>query len=254
MTDFHRNIFYCYSGFQQPDQDRERQLENNTTKSLINTLEFCNPKVSIKFLAWLGITTKEPAKFELQKVTIGEGKIRTRSQLLLLGLVPHKEDSVLCFELKGPVAGVSCPDAWIYGDDYVVLLESKVSGSLEANQMQCHYQKLKVDTKKNPRYEVRTWAEVHQFFAGILPELSGKDEWIVKQFTKYMEWNSMTEFIGVEQGIFDYFVTHDDEDSRRWVRDTMHSFAKKIKTRLQAFNSFYQDYDMGTIRLEDTYC
>jgi hypothetical protein len=68
---------------------------------------------------------------------------------------------------------------------------------------------------------------VHQFFAGILPELGGKDEWIVKQFTKYMEWNSMTEFIGVEQGVFDYFVTHDDEDSRRWVRDTMHSFAKK---------------------------
>ncbi len=254
VTDFHHNIFYYYRGSQQSDQDRERQFENNTTKALINTLEYCNPKVVIKFLAWLGITATEPIKFELQKVTIGEGKIHTKPQRLLLGLVPRKEDTTLCFELKGPVKGDSCPDAWLYGNDYIVLLESKVSGSLETNQMQFHYQKLKVDTEKQPRFEVRTWAEVHQFFIDFLPELSAKDEWIVRQFTKYLEWNAMTEFIGFEQGIFDYFVTDDDEDSRRWVRDTMHSFAKKIKTRLQAFNSFYQDYDMGTIRLEDTYC
>lgn len=37
MTDFHRNIFSYYKGASQPEQDREQQLEDNTTKALVNT-------------------------------------------------------------------------------------------------------------------------------------------------------------------------------------------------------------------------
>ena len=64
----------------------------------------------------------------------------------------------------------------------------------------------------------------------------------------------MAEFTGLEEGIFDFFVTHDDEDTRRWVRDTMQSFAEKIQARLWAFDSFYEDYDPGTLRLKDDHC
>ena len=258
MTDFHHNIFYYYRGAQRSNRERERQLEDNTTKALINTLEHCSPTVVLKFLDWLGITAAGPAKFELQKASIGTGKIWGRSQRLLLGLVPSKGASDPCDELDGTAVATkedSRPDAWLYGDDFIVLLESKVAGSLELDQMQRHYQKLRVGMEGQPRCEVRTWAEVHQFFVGILPELCGKDKWIVEQFTQYLEGIGMAEFAGLEQEIFDYFITHDDEEERQRVRGIVQSFAEKILDGLQAFDSsFYQSYDVGQLQLKDKYC
>ena len=61
MADFHHNIFYYYRGALLSDQDRERQLENNTTKTLVNTLSHCSPVVSEQFLDWLGIKTTKPS-------------------------------------------------------------------------------------------------------------------------------------------------------------------------------------------------
>ena len=261
MTDFHRNIFYYYRGAEQPDQTLDRQLENNTTKALINTLEYCDCKVVIAFLRSLGIRTTKPIKFELQKKTIGKGKIKTRAQRLLLGILPsaankedtNKQDTNICSGVETQVRVDSCPDAWIYGDDFVVLIESKVTGPLEKNQMRLHFQKLEMGGRK-PRYTELSWAEVHQLFHRLLPGLRDKDKLIVEQFTKYLEANSMAGFVGFEQEVFDYFVTHDDEDSRRWVRDAVASFADEVKGRMQAFDSFYEDCDKGVLRLQDEEC
>jgi hypothetical protein len=255
MTDFHHNIFYYYRGAQRSDRDYARQLEDNTTKALLNTLENCGRAVAFKFLEWLDIATTGRVTFELQKTTIGEGKIRSKSQRLLLGLVPSKRTGDSGGELgESIIEGESRPDAWLYGDNFVVMLESKVVGSLEPDQMQRHSQKLRVGTERQPRCEIRSWAEVHQFFVRILPELSGKDKWIVQQFAQYLEWSGMTEFTGFEEGIFVFFVTHEDEDTRKWVRDTMQSFAEKILAQLGKFDSFYQGYDLGRLHLKDEGC
>ena len=261
MTDFHHNIFYYYRGAKQSDQDRDRQLENNTTKTLINTLEHCSSKVVVEFLKWLDIAATGKAKFELQKETIGERRIRRKSQRLLLGLVSDKGQNTVCAELEGPAERGSRPDAWLYGKDYVVLIESKVGDvPLELNQMRCHFQKLQIGGNQQPRCEVRTWAEVHRFFIGILPNLSDKDKWLVEQFTQYLEWNSMTEFTGFEEEMFDFFVTHDDEDTgtKKWVRDTMQAFANKILNGtdgLRSFNdAFYRDNHVGNLGLNDDHC
>jgi hypothetical protein len=230
-------------------------LEDNTTKALINTLESCGRAVALEFLDWLGIAATGRVKFELQKTTIGEGKIRSKSQRLLLGLVPSKRPGDSGGELGGSIVErESRPDAWLYGDDFVVVLESKVVGSLEPDQMQRHCQKLRVGTHREPRCEVRSWAKVHQFFVGILPELSGKNKWVAQQFVQYLEWIGMTEFTGFEEGNFVFFVTHEDEDTRRWVRDTMQSFADKILVQVKELDPFYQDYDPGRLRLKDEGC
>jgi hypothetical protein len=133
MADFHHNIFYYYRGAQQSDQERERQLEDNTTKALVNTLEHCSRTIAIKFLRdLLGIVVAEPVRpeFELQKASISKGEIGNKSQRLLLGIVPTKETMDPCTELGKTVVGEgdSRPDAWIYGDNFVVLVESKVEG------------------------------------------------------------------------------------------------------------------------------
>ena len=258
MTDFHHNIFYYYRGAKQSDLDVDSQLEDNTTKALINTLENCSTKVVVEFLKWLGIEAAGKAKFELQKKTIGGMRIRPKPQRLLLGLVDKGENAV-CAEWEA-AEGDSRPDAWIYGQDYVVLIESKVgSASLDPSQMQCHFQKLQTDARQRPRFEVRTWAEVHRFFVGLLPGLSDQDKWLVEQFTQYLEWNSMTEFTGFEEGMFDFFVIRDDEYAvtKEWVRSTMKAFADKILNGTDGMrvfdDAFYRECHLGQIRLNNDY-
>ncbi len=258
MTDFHHNIFYYYRGAKQSNLDVDPQQEDNTTKALINTLEHCSSQVVVEFLKWLDIAADGKVKFELQKKTIGEWKIRRRSQRLLLGLVSDKGQNTICAELEGPAEGNSRPDAWLYGENYVVLIESKVGNApLELKQMRCHFQKLQTGANQQPRCEVRTWAEVHQFFIGILSKLSDQDKWLVEQFTQYLEWNNMTEFTGFEKGMFDFFVTREDEDTstKKWVRDTMQAFADKVLNvteGLRSFNdTFYRDYNVGNLGLTD---
>lgn len=50
-VDLHHNLFYSYRGASIDDADRERQLENNLTRALINTLELGGETVWRPFLA-----------------------------------------------------------------------------------------------------------------------------------------------------------------------------------------------------------
>lgn len=67
MTDFHRNIFSYFKGVSEAEQDRDRQLENNTTKALVNTLEHCPPHVVTAFLNWLDISPPHKIAYAQQK-------------------------------------------------------------------------------------------------------------------------------------------------------------------------------------------
>jgi hypothetical protein len=253
MTDFHHNIFHYYRGAKGSDKDRERQLEDNTTKALINTLEYCDPKVAMKFLGWLRVVSTGEIKFELQKKTIGEGLISRKQQRILLAIIPSHLNHETHIEPADLQAGESRPDAWISGDDYVIIIESKVAGNLEPQQKQDHLRKLKVGTIR-PRYEERTWDEVHRFFMGLLAELSGRSKWIVEQFIDYLEGIGMAEFTGFENEIFDYFFWHNDEEARKWVRDTFRSFSNMVHLELKSFDSFYEDYDVGNLHIKDEHC
>ncbi len=262
MTDFHHNIFYYYRGPQQAKEQAkqgasyDQQLENNTTKALINTLKHCSPTVAMKFLEWLGITAIGKVEVALQKRTIGTEKIRRTSQRLLLGLVDKPEENAdsICTKLAGAINGDSLPDAWLYGEDFVVLIESKVGkDSLKQDQMQYHFRKLGTNTSQPPKCQVRTWAQVHQFFVKIVPELKDKNKWLVEQFIQYLEWKGMTEFTGFEEGMFEFFV-HDEKeaDTKKWIRDTMGLFAKEVLKGLQALNAgFYKDYHVGNFGTGD---
>lgn len=240
MADYHHNIFYYYTGAKQSVHSREQQLENNTTKALINTLEHCNSQVVIEFLRWLGITATEPVEFELQKATISKGDVESKSQRLLLGLTPSRVGNEFWTELATPVSDGSLPDAWIYGSDYIVLIESKTAGNLDPGQTQRHFQKLRAWKDQQPMCKVRTWAEVHRFFRTLLDKLVDKDRWIVGQFTQYLEGIGLAEFTGFAPEVFDNFIARSDEDARQRVRGTMASFAEKIVDRLR---SAAQDFD-----------
>jgi hypothetical protein len=260
VTDFHHNIFYYYRGPQQANPEQyDQQLEDNTTKALANTLRYCAPIVALKFLEWLEITASGNIEVELQKSTIGTEKIRRTSQRLLLGIVAvpeNKEDPILS-KLKGLATGDSRPDAWIYGEDFVVLIESKVgNASLELNQMRSHFQKLQKDTSRPVECKVQTWAEIHKFFTSLISVLTDKDKWLVEQFTQYLEYKNMSEFSGFEETMFEFFVhTEKDSDIKQWIRSTMDLLGKEILLKpngLQSLNkSFYTMHHVGNFGAKD---
>jgi hypothetical protein len=244
MADFHHNMFYFYSGAEKSDFDR--QLENNTTKALINVLEYCAPVVTIKFLGWLGVEATEPIKYELQKAKISIGKIEDKKRRFLIGLVASKSGEVFGEQNKSDkteAARECLPDAWIYGNDFVVLIESKIIGSLNPEQTQNELNLLCVPTIP----KIFTWIQIHKFFRNLSKDLIGMDKWIVNQFTEYLEDIGMSEFSGFKPDIFDYFVNHDNDDKRAMVRSTASSFAEKVleKLKLDNIGSYYSECNAG---------
>ena len=67
-------------------------MEDNTTKALINTLQYCSYAVSVRFLKWLEIDAFGKTNFALQRKTIGNAKIKGKSDKLLLGLIPRQTE------------------------------------------------------------------------------------------------------------------------------------------------------------------
>lgn len=254
MTDFHRNIFSYYRGALQPEKDREQQLEDNTTKALVNTLEHCESQVAAKFLEWIGISTPRKATFVQQKGTIGDEKIRRKSQRLLLAIVgtTNGTNQSVCSQLPTPPIGDSRPDAWLYGDDFVVLLESKTgTATLDLGQMASHWDKLR--PTRRPR--IVTWAELHKFLTELMSGLSDtKSKWLVEQFTQYLEWTGMTDFVGFREEMFEFFVaTERDPDTKNWVRGAVESLGDRVlacKDGLKKFSKFYSDKHVGNLGKE----
>jgi len=253
MSDFHDNIFYYYRGPLGKDKARERQLEDNTTKALVNTLRHSSPAVRRGFLNFLGMQSDGNVNFALQKQSIGEGRIRTKRQRLLLGIVPTGSEGLEPTPTSDD-SGDGRPDAWIWGDDFVVLIESKVVGGLDPQQMARHREKLTVGSSRPTEPDPRTWGELHGFFHNMAHSLTGKDAWLVKQFTQYLEHTNMSGFVGFDKEMFDYFFTLDDEDTRRWVKSTVAGFAEKVAEGLKDVSDFYEGVDVGNLKRTDSHC
>jgi len=77
---------------------------------------------------------------------------------------------------------------------------------------------------------------------------------LVSQFIQFLEYSGMSEFTGFQPDHFHYFLLHDDDDARRWVRAQMEGFALQVQASLQAFASFYEACEVGVLKLADPYC
>jgi hypothetical protein len=139
-VDLHRNIFYSYRGPKGDTADRDRQLENNVTKALINTLDLGGSAVYGPFLDWLGITDATNAKFLLQRHNLPSGTAAEKRNRALLGISKRKLDWA---DAGANGTYESVPDAWVYGDGFAVLVECKVNDSaFSQGQMQGHLARL----------------------------------------------------------------------------------------------------------------
>ena len=207
--------------------NRDSQLENNVTKALINTLRLGGGAVSRPFLAWLGIAGTTGTEFLLQRHDLPSGHAAHKRCRMLLG-ISERKSVWSASECEGKTYD-SVPDAWVYGDGFAVLVESKVGDNdFSPNHMQAHLAHLGPTERLPPKIVLRTWRDVHGFFNNLLPNLADASSLLlVGQFIQFLEYNDMSGFSGFQCDHFDYFLMHDDDDARRWVWGQMNEFAAR---------------------------
>jgi hypothetical protein len=252
VMDLHHNLFYTYRG-PGKDADREKQLENNVTKALINTLHLGGEAVWRPFLAWLGIADAKGADFLLQRGDLPSGHAARRRQRVLLGISKRKSVWPPC--VGAGTAYESLPDAWVYGDGFAVLVESKVGDNdFSPKHMEAHLARLGSTGRLPPKIVLRTWRDVHGFLHNLLPSLTDASSLLVRQFIQFLEYNDMSGFTGFQRDHFDYFLLHDDDDARCWVRDQVEDFAARVQTQLHEFDPFYEDCHVGNLERSASNC
>lgn len=199
MRDPHQNIFFYYRG---PSKNREVslydfQVEDNTTKSLINILEFC--------------------------CQAGYEDLFNR----FLGLINAPRRPVVYFKLQKGLSD-SRPDALIDLADYNIHIESKVRARLDIGQIKRHLKDIgkqdvlvvitnNLQDKKHiseigdQRLRYLDWAEVHKLCLKSVEAIRGDRRMVailhlIEQFIDYMEVVVMTEFNGFKNSDFDFWV------------------------------------------------
>jgi len=255
-VDLHHNLFYSYRGPNTDIADRDRQIENNVTKALINTLELGGSSVCARFLAWLGLADKPNTKFLLQRRNLPTATAADKRDRMLLGLgISQKRLDLVDAGVNGTAESV--PDAWVYGDNFAVLVESKIDdAAFSQRQIQGHLARLQAAGRKEPERVGKTWGQIHGFFKRLSHDLADvpSAKLLVEQFIDFLEYSGMTEFTGFRLEHFRYFLLHDDDDARRWIRDQVGYFAAQLQAGLHESTPFYQAYDIGPLKLVDAYC
>ena len=199
MKDPHQNIFYYYRGPSSKGDDTlfDIQVEDNTTKSLINIIELCHDigsdELLYAFIREIGAPKRPVTGFKLQKSL-------ERSR----------------------------PDAVIDLSDYTVHIESKVGAAVDLGQIRRHLKdigsqdRLVVISNKvgdgellkeihDTRVAYLRWADIHRICLQIISTIRGdrKNSHIVhliKQFIDYLEVIVMTDFCGFKEADFDFWV------------------------------------------------
>lgn len=197
----YRNIFYYYRGPSSKNQLIDRQLEDNTTKALINTLELSSDSLLETFL--------------------GELK------------VPFEFTSRPQYDLQ-IAEDYSRPDAVIKVGNTKIYIESKVQASLDVKQLKRHIisidnsflvyltqnekDKDEILALNNKKIKYLSWYQLYEIFSGYMN--SHEDEannLILKHFLKYLESINMSPFTGFQKEDFDAFLFV-EEDPKKEIR------------------------------------
>ena len=203
MRDPHQNIFYYYRGPSKKTEDslRDIQIEDNTTKALINLLEFAKRvdyAILLKsFLKLIDVPQKQITSFRLQK---------------------HEEKSR--------------PDGIINFANNKVCVESKVRANLSVEQISRHLKslsrqdyllvvtnnktdKLTLKKLKDARLRYVSWHDIHKLCLEIINDIRNNKKLsaivaFLQEFNNYLEVIVMTEFSGFKDEDFDFWTTLDD--------------------------------------------
>lgn len=241
MRDPHQNVFYYYRGPSRDSQEtlHDIQVEDNTTKALINILEFAHrlhfdPFLN-RFLKLISVPRKQITSFRLQQ---------------------HEEKSR--------------PDGVINFADSKVSIESKVKAPLNLDQIKRHLRSLgqgdylvvitnnegnahKIKRLKNSKVWHVTWKSLHQNFLNLVNEERSNKKLapfieLLRDFIHYLEVIVMTEFSGFKEEDFDFWIPPLDPHYVPILKKKLISLADSIGPALpKKIRKKYNEIKVGNI-------
>ncbi len=236
--DPYQNIYYYYRGPKakesaEKDTVDDIQLENNTTKALINTLRHCSSDICQDFLTKMFKCPigNSDLHYLLQTQTIGEQKIKIRLNRILWVICSRAKcpkEIVLPEKISLSITEKSLPDAWIWNNNTVILIESKTNAALDKDQLIKHRELL----ISNSILKVSHWEEIHSYFIELIKtntNISDKDKFLLQQFSKYLELVSLSSFNGWNDEDFEFFHLYErDNVETERIRSKMKIFASEV--------------------------
>jgi hypothetical protein len=196
LTDVHRNCFVYYRGPSAGSDARVRQIEDNSTKALINLLEHSERSLTGRFLKEM-LEVDEPvrdASYFLQG-----GGAPDQTPCVLLGIAAP---SVVTDDEAPVVAaaeGGSRIDASILVPGLRVIIEVKTVGSLDDSQLARHQEKWNATSIVRRRWvDVFQWAQ--RELATSRDDVTG---FLLRQFVEYLQITGLSAFAGFTEADFD---------------------------------------------------
>ncbi len=243
----YKNIFYYFRG-PSSDKNIDKQIENNTTKAFINTLENLSINNAIKLLEQiLGLELPETKqlKFSLQAIPLDVNSQKLKRALVLLP--PFGMESTN--ERKNDVIQ-GRPDGWIFSDKFVILIETKTNlQSYNKNQMLDHFKNNRIGWDVN-----ETICECHfdaiyklleEFYRQIQLDdkrANAKELFLIQSLITYLEEIGMNDFEGFNnRHFFSLNALNSDSSSEfedflfdeEYLKRYFGLFTKKVKEKLQ---------------------
>ena len=233
-------MFYYYRGPSSSPTQIDVQLENNTTKALVNVLDSCSNSTSTKLLnALVGFEiTKGSEKIHLalHEGSIGAERITSMKKRVLLGISPN---GIVRQSDSNPKQR-DTPDAWVWGRDFAILIENKTRGELLSGQL-ARYRRILGTCK----VITRSWInEVYPVVRSMANgnDLNEKDKLLISQLGTYLEISRLSEFAGFE--LQDFTRVHsEDPEEREYVHHKFELLAKQVAPRMSKWN--LQHYQGG---------
>lgn len=220
----YRNVFYYYRGTTSKHIHIEKQLEDNTTKALINSLELSQNSLLKLFLDKLDISIKDRKipQYDLQ-ISKDFGR----------------------------------PDALIKIGKTNIFIESKIDASLDKKQLNNHLRSIDnaylvcitprekdeqiVKSIVNSKLRFITWQKIYELFYRYQARSKNPENLIVHQFVKYLESINMAPFNGFQKEDFDAFLNIEDDPQRELrniVKNKLRIYMEELHSELRKINSF----------------
>jgi hypothetical protein len=238
----YRNLFHYYRGPADAAARIDRQIEDNSTKALINVLEYSEDALLRSFLKRLDVHADQSGlvNFDLQVAT-----------------------------------GISRPDALIQIGQHNIFIETKIDAVLSEDQIRCHMSADDLDhlicitprrsdiriikNLNSNKLRFVTWRELYLFFRQELER--NRDDCtrlLLAQFLDYLEVISMAPFNGWNRKDFEAFLNPEDDPKRELrlrVKDKMSLFLDELRNLAVKESTFSNlKPDVGNIKSNSRHC
>lgn len=219
----HHNVFYYYRGPSSvktaQSTDGDRQLEDNTTKALVNVLEHGGPEVTRSFLAEFAPAVLAEGDTELVHNYFLQGgpEGTLPPSRFLLGLsVQGVIAPATVKEVDGRDGGSRIDGAVEVEGAGLLAIETKVVGMLDFAQLQRHAMRWEISPASPakaavgdlpPEWALASWAEVYRWARGCSREVDLQPaRFLLEQLCEYLDLSGLAPFGGLREDDFAFFL------------------------------------------------